>query len=124
VAATRVIEVVSDANVVLKWFHAEGEEEVEPARALLEAHKTRRIALSVLDQPALEHLLNLTAAHPRRTQQLAWECWNDTRPGEAVLLDTVIAAGRSSPAGRSLLTTASRARPGSSRRCCGCSAAT
>ncbi len=48
-AATRVIDVVSDANVALKWFHAEGEEEVEPARALLEAHKARRIALSVLD---------------------------------------------------------------------------
>lgn len=43
------ISVVSDANVVLKWFHSDGEEEVEAARALLEAHKERTVALSVLD---------------------------------------------------------------------------
>ena len=33
------------ANFVLKWFHSEGEEEVEPARALLDAHKERTVAL-------------------------------------------------------------------------------
>lgn len=44
-----VIDVVSDASVALKWFHAEGEEEVAEARALLTAHKERRIALAVLD---------------------------------------------------------------------------
>ncbi|HET8954338.1 MAG TPA: type II toxin-antitoxin system VapC family toxin [Solirubrobacterales bacterium] len=43
------IDVVSDANVVLKWFHSKGEEEVEPARALLDAHKERTVVLSVLD---------------------------------------------------------------------------
>jgi len=43
------ISVVSDANVVLKWFHSEGEDEVGPARALLDAHKERTVALSVLD---------------------------------------------------------------------------
>lgn len=43
------IDVVSDANVALKWFHAEGEEEVAEARALLEAHRSRAIGLSVLD---------------------------------------------------------------------------
>ena len=48
------IDVVSDANVVLKWFHSEGEEEVEPARALLDAHKERTVALSVLDLTAYE----------------------------------------------------------------------
>lgn len=48
------ISVVSDANVVLKWFHSEGEEEVEPARALLEAHKERTVALSVLDLTVYE----------------------------------------------------------------------
>jgi predicted nucleic acid-binding protein len=48
------INVVSDANVVLKWFHSEGEEEVESARALLEAHKERTVALSVLDLTAYE----------------------------------------------------------------------
>ncbi len=48
------ISVVSDANIVLKWFHSEGEEEVEPARALLDAHKERTVALSVLDLTAYE----------------------------------------------------------------------
>ncbi|HEX5594178.1 MAG TPA: type II toxin-antitoxin system VapC family toxin [Solirubrobacterales bacterium] len=48
------INVVSDANVVLKWFRSEGEEEVEPARALLEAHKERTVALSVLDLTVYE----------------------------------------------------------------------
>lgn len=48
------INVVSDANVVLKWFHAEGEEGVEAARFLLEAHKERAVALSVLDLTVYE----------------------------------------------------------------------
>jgi predicted nucleic acid-binding protein len=48
------INVVSDANVVLKWFHSEGEEEVESALALFAAHKERSIALSVLDLTAYE----------------------------------------------------------------------
>ncbi len=43
-------------------------------------------------EPALEHLLNLTRSHPRSTQQLAWECWADTPPGEAVTLETVARA--------------------------------
>ena len=43
------IDVVADASVVLKWFHAEGEEEVEPARSLLERHGRRELALMVLD---------------------------------------------------------------------------
>jgi predicted nucleic acid-binding protein len=49
-----VIDVVSDANVALKWFHSEGEEEVAEARALLDAHKERTLALSVLDLTAYE----------------------------------------------------------------------
>lgn len=48
-AATHAIDVVSDANVALKWFHAEGEEEVEDARALLTGQRDRTIALRVLD---------------------------------------------------------------------------
>lgn len=48
------ISVVSDANVVLKWFRSEGEEEVGPARALLDAHKERTVALSVLDLTVYE----------------------------------------------------------------------
>lgn len=43
------IDVVSDANVALKWFHTEGEEEVEEARALLDAHRSRTVGLAVLD---------------------------------------------------------------------------
>jgi predicted nucleic acid-binding protein len=44
-----VIEVVSDANVALKWFHEAGEEEVAGSRALLDHYRERRIVLSVLD---------------------------------------------------------------------------
>lgn len=42
-------DVVCDASVALKWFHAEGEEEVDPARALLDRYRERAIALHVLD---------------------------------------------------------------------------
>jgi predicted nucleic acid-binding protein len=41
--------IVADANIALKWFHAAGEQEVEPSRALLARHRDRRIALHVLD---------------------------------------------------------------------------
>lgn len=53
-AATRAIDIVSDANVALKWFHAEGEEEVEPARALLAGQRDRTVSLRVLDLTAYE----------------------------------------------------------------------
>jgi len=43
------IDVVSDASVVLKWFHAAGEEEVESARALLEHYSRHTIGLQILD---------------------------------------------------------------------------
>jgi AAA domain len=44
------------------------------------------------EDPALEHLLNTTGSHPRSTQQLAWECWQDTPAGDAVTLESVIRA--------------------------------
>ena len=47
--ATPAIDVVSDANAALKWFHDEGEEEVESARALLVGQRDRTVALRVLD---------------------------------------------------------------------------
>jgi predicted nucleic acid-binding protein len=47
-------DVVSDASVALKWFHDEGEEEVASARALLDHHRRRAIALFVLDLTAYE----------------------------------------------------------------------
>lgn len=43
------IDVVCDASVALKWFHQEGEEEVDAARALLERYVRQEIALQVLD---------------------------------------------------------------------------
>jgi len=44
------------------------------------------------DDDALNHLLNSTRAHPRSTQQLAWECWVDTPAEGRVTLETVIDA--------------------------------
>jgi hypothetical protein len=43
-------------------------------------------------EEALNHLLNVTRAHPRSTQQLAWECWQDTRARKPVTLGTVMDA--------------------------------
>lgn len=48
------IDIVSDASVALKWFHAEGEEEVPQSRALVAAHQARSVALLVLDLTAYE----------------------------------------------------------------------
>ncbi len=44
------------------------------------------------DEDALEYLLSATGAHPRSTQQLAWECWQTTAVGARVTLGSVIAA--------------------------------
>jgi predicted nucleic acid-binding protein len=41
--------VVSDANVALKWFHDKGEQDVDSARELLDRHRSRRVVLHVLD---------------------------------------------------------------------------
>ena len=49
-----MIEVVSDASVALTWFHAEGEEQVESARALVKLHGERSISLAVIDLTAYE----------------------------------------------------------------------
>jgi predicted nucleic acid-binding protein len=45
----RATDVVSDANVALKWFRHEGEEDVESARALLDRLREREVVLHVLD---------------------------------------------------------------------------
>lgn len=42
-------DVVCDASVVLKWFHAEGERDVEDARRLLAAHRSGSITAWVID---------------------------------------------------------------------------
>jgi energy-coupling factor transporter ATP-binding protein EcfA2 len=44
------------------------------------------------EEAALGHLLNVTRAHPRSTQQLAWECWAATGAGETVTVETVMRA--------------------------------
>jgi hypothetical protein len=44
------------------------------------------------DEEALQYLLNATHAHPRSTQQLAWECWNEAPAGQSVTLGSVIRA--------------------------------
>jgi predicted nucleic acid-binding protein len=62
--------VVADASVVLKWFHAAGEEAVEPARAILEAFARQRIDLVTLDLAIYEignALLRVAGAGPQAT---------------------------------------------------------
>jgi predicted nucleic acid-binding protein len=41
--------VVCDASVVLEWLHDEGEQQVEPARALLTAYADHRADLVIID---------------------------------------------------------------------------
>jgi predicted nucleic acid-binding protein len=50
----RAIDVVCDANVVLKWFHEEDDAEVVPARALLTAHRDGLALVRVLDLTGFE----------------------------------------------------------------------
>ena len=62
--------VVADASVVLKWFHAEDEEAVEPARAVLEAVADGQIELVILDLTIYEignALLRSAGAGPEAT---------------------------------------------------------
>ncbi|MGH7904679.1 MAG: type II toxin-antitoxin system VapC family toxin [Candidatus Dormibacteraceae bacterium] len=42
-------DVICDASVVLKWFHDEGEQEVEEARRLLASHRKGMLTTWVLD---------------------------------------------------------------------------
>ncbi len=49
-----MIEVVADASVALKWFHHEGEEELEAARELIERHRRRAISVAILDLTVYE----------------------------------------------------------------------
>ncbi len=65
--------VVADTSVVLKWFHAAGEEFVEPARAILEAFAQRRIDLVVLDLTTYEIgniLVRSAGASPEATAKV------------------------------------------------------
>jgi len=49
-----MIDVVSDASVVLKWFRDEGETEVAESRALVDRYGQGEIGLFVLDLTAYE----------------------------------------------------------------------
>jgi predicted nucleic acid-binding protein len=66
-----LVEIVCDASVVLKWFHADGEEEVGESRALLDLHKSRRALVWVLDLTmyevgnALVRGMRVPSAHAR-----------------------------------------------------------
>lgn len=44
-----MIPLVADTSVLIKWFHTEGEREVEAAHALLQAHRAERIDVRLLD---------------------------------------------------------------------------
>ena len=44
------------------------------------------------DEDALNYLLSATNSHPRSTQQLAWESWNETQPRKPVTLEIVSSA--------------------------------
>ena len=44
-----VTDVVCDASIVLKWFHDEGEKEVDDARVLLAAHQAGLLTAWILD---------------------------------------------------------------------------
>ena len=44
------------------------------------------------DEDALQYLLNATRAHPRSTQQLAWECWLATPSGQPLTLEIAMRA--------------------------------
>jgi predicted nucleic acid-binding protein len=44
-----VTDVVCDASVILKWFHDEGEQEVEESRKLLAAHRAGELTAWILD---------------------------------------------------------------------------
>ena len=61
--------VVVDASVVLKWFHAAGEEAVEPARTILDAFARRQVDLVVLDLTIYEigNVLVRAGAGPQST---------------------------------------------------------
>jgi predicted nucleic acid-binding protein len=48
------VTLLVDTSVVVKWFHESGEQEVDEARALLDAHRTGAEQLLVLDLGAYE----------------------------------------------------------------------
>jgi predicted nucleic acid-binding protein len=66
---------LADANVVVKWFHEKGEEEVEAARGLRDAHRDRRPAIRVLDLTAYEVGNALMRGRARLGADHVRSCW-------------------------------------------------
>lgn len=62
-------DVVSGANVTLKWFRHEGEQDVDSARALLDHHRKRRVVVYVLDLTYYELGNALLRGRARATAQ-------------------------------------------------------
>ena len=65
--------VVADTSVVLKWFHAAGEEAVEPARAILDAFARRQIDLVILDLTIYE-IGNILIVGPGQARKRPRRC--------------------------------------------------
>ena len=74
--------VVADASVVIKWFHAAGEEAVEPARAILEVFARRQIDLVILDLTIYEigNILNRRRGEPGSELEGARSARRDMQP--------------------------------------------
>lgn len=87
--------VVADASVVLKWFHAAGEESVEPARVILEAFAQRRIDLVILDLTIYEigNVLIRSGASPEATATVL-EALNEICQPVALLASERMTAAR------------------------------
>lgn len=62
-------DVVSDANIPLKWFHSQGEGDVEAARELLARHRSREIVVHVLDLTYYEIGNALLRGHAHATAE-------------------------------------------------------
>lgn len=68
-SATSAIDVIADANVALKWFHTEGEREVEAARVLLAGQRERTVSLRMLDLTPYEVGNALLRGRPAATAE-------------------------------------------------------
>lgn len=64
-SAMPATDIVSDANIALKWFHDQGEQDVQAARELLDHHRARRVVLHVLDLTYYEIGNALMRGHAR-----------------------------------------------------------
>jgi predicted nucleic acid-binding protein len=85
-------DVVSDANIALKWFHEVGEEDLGPARELLARHRDRRVVVHVLDLTLYEVANALLRGHVRASADQAATVLGALRTHPAELLRRLDAA--------------------------------